>query len=127
MKTTQRTLTILILAFGVLLVWALITKTPWAGTVDPLTAGSAYTHPIEPLRDIAGALLVAIPAVLLIRSGWSWFARVILGREAPQRVRVQGTADSTRSPHHVEAGESNRGGLQTSSVPRPMMSPGRRR
>ena len=88
MKATQRTLTILILAFGVLLVWALISKTPWAASVDPLTAGNAYTHPIEPFRDIAGALLVAIPAVLLIRSGWSWFSRVILGRESARRVRV---------------------------------------
>ncbi|MFV9672963.1 MAG: hypothetical protein ACNYZH_07015 [Acidimicrobiia bacterium] len=93
MKTTQRTLTILVLAFGVLLVWALISKTPWAGIVDPLTAGNAYTHPIEPLRDVAGALLVAIPAVLLIRSGWSWFARVILGREAHHRVRIQRAAE----------------------------------
>ncbi len=88
MKTTQRTLTVLILAFGVLLVWALISKTPWAGTVDTLTAGSAYTHPIESLRDVAGALLIAIPSVLLIRSGWSWFARVILGREGARRVRI---------------------------------------
>ena len=96
MKTTQRILTILILAFGVLLGWVLISKTPWAGSVDPLTAGSAYTHPIEPIRDIAGALLVAIPAVLLIRSGWAWFARVILGREAAQGVRVRRTADSAR-------------------------------
>ena len=91
MKTTQRTLIILVFALGVLLVWALTSRTPWAGTVDVLTAGEAYTHPIEPLRDIAGALLVAIPAVLLIRSGWSWFARVILGREGRRRVglRVQ--------------------------------------
>ena len=93
MKTTQRTLTILILAFGVVLVWVMIAKIPWATTVEPLTAGSAYTHPVEPLRDIAGTLLVAIPAVLLIRSGWSWFARVILGREAQRRVRVQRPAD----------------------------------
>ncbi|MEA2009563.1 MAG: hypothetical protein U9N78_02555 [Actinomycetota bacterium] len=105
MKTTQRTLTILILAFGVLLVWALISRTPWAGTVDPLTAGEAYTHPIEPLRDIAGALLVAIPAVLLIRSGWSWFARVILGRDTPQRSRVQRTMDPAHSVRHAKFGE----------------------
>ncbi|MCL1693682.1 MAG: hypothetical protein M3096_08370 [Actinomycetia bacterium] len=88
MKTTQRTLTVLILAFGVLLAWALIARTPWAGTVDTLTAGNAYTQPIEPIRDIAGALLIAIPAVLLIRSGWSWFARMILGREDARRIRV---------------------------------------
>lgn len=86
MTTTRRTLTILIFALGVLLVWALISRTPWAGSVDVLTAGSAYTHPIEPIRDIAGALLVAIPAVLLIRSGWSWFSRVILGRGGQRRA-----------------------------------------
>jgi hypothetical protein len=100
-KTTQRTLTILILALGILLAWALISKTTWAGTVDPLTAGNAYTHPVEPLRDVVGALLVAIPAVILIRSGWSWFARVILGREASQGVRVGQAADSNRSSGHA--------------------------
>ena len=109
MKTTQRTLTILIFAFGVLLVWALIARTPWATTVDPLTAGEGFTHPIEPFREIAGALLVAIPAVLLIRSGWSWFARIALGRETPQRVRMQRRADPTPSSHHRSTGESLHG------------------
>ena len=109
MTTTRRILTILILALGVVLVWTLIAQTPWAGTVDSLSAGKAYTHPIEPFREITGALLVAIPAVLLIRSGWSWFVRVILGREAPQRVRFPRTGGSIRSPHHVEVGESIRG------------------
>ena len=88
MKTTRRTLTILSFALGVLLAWALIARTPWAGTLDPLTAGKAYTHPIESFREIVGSLLVAIPAVLLIRSGWSWFSRIILGREIPRRVRT---------------------------------------
>jgi len=100
-KTTQRTLTVLILAFVVLLACALIARTPWAATVDPLTAGNAYTHPIEPTRDVAGAFLVAIPAVLLVRSGWSWFVRVIFGREATHGVRVRRTVDSHRSSRHT--------------------------
>ncbi len=109
MTTTRRTVTILIFALGVVLVWAVIARTPWAGTVDPLSAGKAYSHPVEPIRDIAGALLVAIPTVLLIRSGWSWFSRVVLGRDAPQRVHVRRSADSARSSHHVEGGEANSG------------------
>ncbi|MEA2023081.1 MAG: hypothetical protein U9N79_02190 [Actinomycetota bacterium] len=110
MTTTRRVVTILVLALGVLTVWALVARTPWAGTVDPLTAGKAFTHPVEPFREIAGALLVAIPSVLLIRSGWSWFARVILGREAQRRVRIQRAGGSTRSPHQAETGESILGG-----------------
>jgi small-conductance mechanosensitive channel len=82
----KRVAILLIFALSVFVVWAFISKTPWAGTVDPLTAGKSFTHPIEPFQEIAGALLVAIPAVLLIRTGWSWFASVVLGREETKRV-----------------------------------------
>jgi hypothetical protein len=97
MTTTRRILMVFIFAIGIVLVWSWIARTPWAGTVDPLVAGEGFTHPLEPIREIAGTLLVAIPAVLLIRSGWAWFARVILGRETPQRVRIPTNAESTRS------------------------------
>jgi len=89
MRTAKRVMVIWILAFVVILVWAVISKTPWATTVDPLTAGKAFTHWIEPFRELAGALLVAVPAVLLIRSGWAWFARTVLGRESRPRMRVE--------------------------------------
>ena len=89
MRTAKRIMVIWILAFVVIVVWAVISKTPWAATVDPLTAGKSFTHWVEPFRELAGALLVAVPAVILIRSGWAWFTRTVLGREAPQRVRVQ--------------------------------------
>jgi len=97
MRTVRRIAVVLILALVVFVGWAAISKTPWAATVDPLTAGSAFAHPIEPLREFAGALLVAVPAVLLIRSGWAWFARVVLGRETQQRVPTQRTAVRPRS------------------------------
>ena len=97
MRTVQRVMVIWILAFVVLVVWAAISRTPWASTVDPLTAGKAFTHWVEPFRELAGALLVAVPAVLLIRSGWAWFAMTVLGHEPRQRVRVQRSAPPTRS------------------------------
>jgi hypothetical protein len=89
MRTVKRVVVVWILAFVVIVVWAVISKTPWAATVDPLTAGKSFTHWVEPFRELAGALLVAVPAVMLIRSGWAWFTSSVLGREAPQRVRVQ--------------------------------------
>jgi hypothetical protein len=96
MRTAQRVMVIWILAFLVLLAWAMISRTPWAATVDPLTAGKSFTHWVEPFRELAGALLVAVPAVLLVRSGWARFARAVLGREAPQRVRIQRSVPSAR-------------------------------
>jgi hypothetical protein len=96
MRTTRRVLTVFIGAFIVVLIWSWIARTPWAGTVDSLTAGEGFTHPIDSIRMLAGALLVAIPAVLLIRSGWAWFARVFLGREVRRRVPVGRTPDGIR-------------------------------
>ena len=97
MRTAKRIMVIWILAFIVILVWVVISKTSWATTVDPLTAGKGFTHWVEPFRELTGALLVAVTAVLLIRSGWDWFARTVLGREAPQRVRIQRGAPPARS------------------------------
>ena len=97
MRTAQRVMVIWIFAFIVLLVWAMISRTPWAVTVDPLTAGKSFTHWVEPFRELAGALLVAVPAVLLIRSGWAWFARAVLGRKPRQSVRIQRSVPSARS------------------------------
>jgi len=96
-KTTRRVLTVFIFAFVVVLIWSRIARTPWAGTVDALTAGAGFTHPIDSIRMLAGALLVAIPAVLLIRAGWAWFARVILGRDVRQRVPAGRTTDGVRN------------------------------
>ena len=103
MRSAKRVMVVGIFAFIVIVVWAAISKTPWAPTVDPLTAGKAFTHWVEPFRELAGALLVAIPTVLLIRSGWDWFARTVLGRQAPHRVRIQRSAPPVGSSddHHA--------------------------
>lgn len=105
MRTTKRIMVIWVLAFVVIVVWAAISKTPWAATVDPLTAGKSFTHWVEPFRELAGALLVAVPAVLLIRSGWAWFAGTVLGREAPQRVRIHRNTAPVESSHDRPARE----------------------
>jgi small-conductance mechanosensitive channel len=96
MTTAKRVVIFLLFAISVFVVWAFISKTPWAATVDPLTAGKSFSHPIEPFQEIVGALLVAIPGVLLIRSGWSWFARVVLGREVSKRVPTRRTGELIR-------------------------------
>lgn len=41
-------------------------------------AGEQFVDPVEPFRMIAGSLLVAVPTVLLIRSGWSRVGRTRL-------------------------------------------------
>ena len=96
MTTIRRVAVLLIFALSVFVVWVVISKTPWAGTVDPLTAGKSFSHPVEPFREIVGALLVAIPGVLLIRAGWSWFARVVLSREESRRMPNRRTGELIR-------------------------------
>ena len=86
MTATRRVVIVLVFAVAVTLAWAWIARTPWAGTVNVLTAGEQFTHWVEPFQMIAGALLIAIPGSLLIRSGWSWVSRTLLGREPIQRI-----------------------------------------
>jgi len=105
MRTAKRVMVIWIFAFVVILVWVAISKTPWATTVDPLTAGKGFTHWIEPFRELSGALLVSVSAVLLIRSGWEWFARTVLGRESRPRVRVERSTRVGRSSENRPARE----------------------
>jgi len=96
MTTVKRVAIFLIFALSVFVVWAFISKTPWASTVDPLTAGKSFAHPIEPLQEIVGALLVAIPGVLLMRTAWSWFARVVPGRQESKRIPARRTGELIR-------------------------------
>ena len=68
------------------LLWSWVADTAWGSLVDAGTAGERFVSPLEPVRMVAGSLLVAVPAVLLVRSGWSWFEREILGRERAVRI-----------------------------------------
>lgn len=72
MNTFRRVLVVLLAAVVVGLVWKWIGGSTWAQGVDALTAGEQFTTFTEPLRLIAGALLIAVPTVLLIRTAWSW-------------------------------------------------------
>jgi hypothetical protein len=110
MRTAKRVTVIWVLAFIVVLVWVAISKTSWATTVDSITAGKSYTHWIEPFRELAGALLVSVPAVLLIRSGWDHFARTVLGREPRPRVKVDRGTRAGRSSDDRPAREFARTG-----------------
>jgi len=88
MIVIRRVVIVLIFGVAVTMAWAWIARTPWAATVDVLTAGEQFTDWVEPFRMIAGTLLVAVPAVLLIRSGWSWVSRNLLGKEPARRIPV---------------------------------------
>lgn len=98
MTTFRRIVIVLIFGVAVTMAWAWIARTPWATTVDVLTAGEQFTNWVEPFRMIAGALLIAVPAALLIRSGWDWTQRNLFGQEPVQRVPVVRPAD--RSPRN---------------------------
>jgi hypothetical protein len=88
MTVVRRVVIILIFGVVVTLVWAWIARTPWAETVDALAAGEQFTNWLEPFRMIVGALLVAVPAILLIRSGWSWVSQHLLRQEPVRRIPV---------------------------------------
>lgn len=89
MTVIRRVVIVLILGVAVTMAWAWIARTPWAATVDVLTAGEQFTDWVEPFRMIAGTLLVAVPAVLLIHSGWSWVSRNLLGKEPARQIPVE--------------------------------------
>ena len=96
MTVVRRVVIVLIFGVAVTMAWAWIARTPWAATVDVLTAGEQFTDWVEPFRMIAGTLLIAVPAALLIRAGWNWVQRSLLGREPVQRIPVERSA--VRSP-----------------------------
>jgi hypothetical protein len=80
---------LIIVFFGVTvgLTWTFVGHTPWAASLDVSTAGEQFTQAIEPLRMLAGALLIAVPSVMLVRSGWAWFDVHVLGNQPRTRVR----------------------------------------
>jgi len=83
----RRILIILFFGITVGLTWTFVGHTAWAASLDVSTAGEQFTQAIEPLRMFAGALLIAVPSVMLIRSGWAWFDVRVLGNEPKTRVR----------------------------------------
>jgi len=89
MTVIRRVVIVLIFGVAVTMAWAWVARTPWAATVDVLTAGEQFTDWVEPFRMIAGTLLVAVPAILLVRSGWSWVSRNLLGQEPVRRTPVE--------------------------------------
>jgi len=128
----RRILMILSLAGLVGLVWNFLGHTPWATTLDVASAGEQFNASIQPICMIAGALLIAVPSVLLIRSGWAWFDLRVLGNEPRARVRpdlvrrgvaadVRATSERTapRSPNRASPGTPDRSQPRSSpaSVP----------
>lgn len=88
MRTTSRVAIILLSGFWVFVGWLAVSRTPWAAAVDIPGTGELFASAVAPLRLIAGALLVAVPSVLLIRAAWDWVSTAILGRPVRQRVPV---------------------------------------
>ena len=97
MIVIRRVVIVLLFGVAVTMAWAWIARTPWAATVDVLTAGERFANWVEPLRMVAGTLLVAVPATLLIRSAWDWSQRNLFGHEPVQRIPVdRSTSGSPR-------------------------------
>jgi len=89
MTVVRRVVIVLIFGVAVTMAWAWVARTPWAATVDVLAAGEQFTDWVEPFRMIAGTLLVAVPAILLVRSGWSWVSWHLFGQEPARRIPVE--------------------------------------
>jgi len=71
-NTLRRVLFVLLAAVVVGLTWKWFGGTTWGASVDAMTAGEQFTSVTEPVRLIAGALLIAVPTVLLVRAAWAW-------------------------------------------------------
>ena len=71
MKTLRRATKILFwgVVLGIYLTW--LGSSGWASPGDLTTVGEQFEHPIEPIRMVAGALLIAVPAVILVRAAWA--------------------------------------------------------
>lgn len=82
----RRALNIVFWAVLVGLFWRWAGQTTWASLLDVGSAEEQFTSPLEPFRMVTGALLIAIPAVLLVRSAWSWLERHVLDRKHPDRI-----------------------------------------
>jgi hypothetical protein len=113
----RRILVILSLASVVGLMWTFLGHTSWAGSLDISTAGEQFTLIIEPIRLMAGALLVAVPSVLLIRAGWAWFDVWVLGNQPRARVRME-------APHSPSVAGSSAIAGQAVQRPSQPTSPG---
>lgn len=84
-KTSTRVILIVYLAIAVGIVWRWLGRSPWANGLDIASAGEQYTTWVEPLANFAGALLIAVPAIILIRMAWAWIDEHVLGNE-PRRI-----------------------------------------
>jgi len=72
MKTLNRTLLVLIAATAVALVWSLLSRTAWAGSVSVLGVGHDYDNAIQPLIKVAGAMVAMVAGTLLVQRTSRW-------------------------------------------------------
>jgi hypothetical protein len=97
--TLRRVLVVILLVLIILVFWAWVAKTPWGHTVNPFTAGRRYLDPVGPIAHVVVVIGIVTPSVILLRAGWSWYSRVILGREVRRRIpaRVSNGGDPRTS------------------------------
>lgn len=84
-KISTRVVLVVYLAIAVGIIWRWLGMSSWAAGLDIASAGEQYTTWVEPLATLTGALLVSVPAVILIRMGWAWIDEHVLGNE-PRRI-----------------------------------------
>jgi len=96
--TLRRVMLVLLLSLSILVAWEWVAKTPWGQSVNPFTAGRRYADSISPIIHIVVVIGIVTPSIILLRAAWTWFSRVILGREPRRRVPVRPSAGRVSSP-----------------------------
>jgi hypothetical protein len=66
-RAVDRTIQVLVWGVALVVTWSVVAKTAWAAGRSVVDAGPGYTSALEPLAYIAGVLLVAVPATLLVQ------------------------------------------------------------
>ena len=99
MKTVTRAITVILVAIAVGIGWQRVGTTRWAAHLDVASAGEQFTMWLEPVAMLTGWLLIAIPAVMLIRSAWSWFEVRILGHAPRSKARRSGKSHGSAVAH----------------------------
>jgi len=107
MRLVKRVLVVLILAIGVVLFWSTLSRTSWAGTLE--IVGESFEHPLEPMVEMTGALLVAVTGTKLIQQTFQLVRERILGLPPKRMNRAADGAVNVAKPRRDAEREVDRG------------------
>lgn len=69
MKTLNRILLTLVAAIAIALAWSGASRTGWAASLSLLGVGQNYENALQPIIQVAAAILVMVTATQLVQSG----------------------------------------------------------